>query len=115
MKVRVVMREQPRGEEPEVMICCDRKDGEVERLLKMLEALEIRISGSREKVSRQLKPEEIYYFETVDGRVFAYLKEEVWQAQEAHYEKMGAIYQSRAGSGDYGMCAWICHGCRLLN
>lgn len=98
MKIRVVTREHPRGEEPEVIVYCDQKDGEVERLLKLLESLEIRISGTRERVSRQLKPEEIYYFETVDGRVFAYLKEEVWQVQES-LEALSRILEDGRSEG----------------
>lgn len=98
MKVRVITREHGTGEEPEIIIYCDRKDEEAERLLKLLEALEIRILGSREKVSRQLKPEEIYYFETVDGRVFAYLKEEVWQVQKS-LEELSRILEDVRGGG----------------
>lgn len=52
--------------------------------------------------SRLIKPDEIYYIETVDRRCYAYLKKEVWQLEEGlaeltdRYEMHGFVRISKS-------------------
>ena len=66
---------------------------EIRRILALTESGNT-LWGKREGVQACLSPEEIYYFETVDRKCFACLKEEVYQVEfgiQSAVERFGAL------------------------
>lgn len=79
MKVTVRTGVKAPGEETEVVIYCDAENSEVQALKNFIRSMELKLLGMDGANTCQLRPEDIYYFETVDGKVFAYLEAKVWQ------------------------------------
>lgn len=87
MKVRIVKREMPDGaqrcgpetEEIEVVIYCAEETEKVRELKAAILAEGCRYRGTDGDRSVLLDPKEIFYFEAVDGKVFACLASRVWQ------------------------------------
>lgn len=96
MKIKVITGKRHPGEEPEVIIYCNEENQEVKQLVRLIRAMDVRLTGSNENLSCSLRPEEIYYFESVDGRVFAYLEKKVWQVP---HSLEGLERLLKAGSG----------------
>ncbi|MBD5460004.1 MAG: LytTR family transcriptional regulator [Lachnospiraceae bacterium] len=87
MKVRIVKREMgdpaadcsQEAEEVEVVIYCTEETERVRELRDAILAKERRYRGTDGDRSALLDPEEIFYFESVDKKVFACLASRVWQ------------------------------------
>lgn len=87
MKVRIMQREMsdsaaghdPEAEEVEVVIYCAEETEKIRKLRDAIMAKERRYRGTDGDRSALLDPEEIFYFESVDKKVFACLASSVWQ------------------------------------
>lgn len=73
------------GEEDEIIVRCADLD---ERLLKMIQALRTddKLTGYLEDKIVKLSLKEIYYFEAVDNKVFAYTAKETYEIHKKLYE-----------------------------
>ena len=73
------------GEEDEIIVRCAHLD---ERLWKMIQALraEDKLTGYIEDKIVKLSLKEIYYFEAVDNKVFAYTAKETYEIHKKLYE-----------------------------
>ncbi len=74
------------GEEEELIIRCRSLD---ERLMKLIYALksgEEPLNGYQENRIVRLSPGDIFYFEAVEGKVFAYTADEVCEVRRKLYE-----------------------------
>lgn len=84
MKITI---ETPRpGEEDEIIVRCAALD---EQLMKLIYALKMRqdkIIGYVEDKIVKLEPKEIFYFESVDNKVFAYTDKGVYEVRRKLYE-----------------------------
>ena len=84
MKITI---ETPRpGEEDEIIVRCAALD---EQLMKLIYALKMRqdkITGYVEDKIVKLEPMEIFYFESVDNKVFAYTDKGVYEVRRKLYE-----------------------------
>ncbi len=65
------------GKEDEVIIRYRRMNARIEAIAALVRETEPRISGADEGGQLLLRPEDIFYLESVDGVTFAYLKEKV--------------------------------------
>lgn len=83
MKVTVKTGRKAPGEETEVVIYCDRENSSTRALQSFIRAMEMRLVGLDGSSSCQLRPEDIFYFDTADGKVFAYLESRVWQVAKS--------------------------------
>lgn len=75
--MKITIQDRPEGEEDEIIVRCRHLD---DRLLKMIYALKAgqeKLTVLREGRFLQISPKEIYYFEAVDNKVFAYLEKDV--------------------------------------
>lgn len=91
MKIRV--NENPKIKEHEVVINCKQVDQLVEDIKKSLEYLNNVITGKIDGRNYTLTPNEIYYFESVDNKVFAYSKDKVYDINLKLYE-LEEIYKN---------------------
>ncbi len=84
MKITIVDRAD--GEEDEIIIRCRQMDGQMLKLIYALKAGTEKITAMKDGNISQIQPEEIYYFEAVDNKVFLYLEKEVYETKAKLYE-----------------------------
>lgn len=77
MKVKV---EHIDGIEPEIIIRCDRVDDELAILIAQLSGKR-RLQAVKDDTLYMLSPEDVRYVESVDGRVFIYTDDNVYQTR----------------------------------
>lgn len=73
-KMRITIIEPEDGEEDEIMIRCRHLDKRLLKLIYAIKAGEEKITALQDGNYFQVAPEEIYYFEAVDNKVFLYLE-----------------------------------------
>lgn len=84
--MKITIQDRPDGGEDEIIIRCRHLD---DRMLKMIYALkegQERLTVFKDGRFVQLLPKDIYYFEAVDNRVFAYLEKDVYECRLRLYE-----------------------------
>lgn len=73
-------------EEEEIRIRCHQVDEEIHKLVNKIETETFIILGYQEDKISRIKISDIYYFEAVDGKVFAYCKDNVHEVKQKLYE-----------------------------
>lgn len=83
--MKITIETPKQGEEDEIIVRCAALD---ERLWQMIQALwsENRLTGYFEDKIVKLSLKEIYYFEAVDNRIFAYTEKETYEIHKKLYE-----------------------------
>ena len=84
MKVTILDPEP--GEEEELILKCAKVDDDVMKLIRYLKQGNTKLNVYRNGEIYFAAPEEIYYFESVDQKVFAYGKSEVYEIKNKLYE-----------------------------
>ncbi|MDE6365064.1 MAG: LytTR family transcriptional regulator DNA-binding domain-containing protein [Lachnospiraceae bacterium] len=84
MKITII--EPKDGDEDEIIIRCRQLDKRLLKLIYAIKAGENKITALQGSNYFQVEPEEIYYFEAVDNRVFLYLEKEVYETKRRLYE-----------------------------
>ena len=79
------------GEEDEIIIKCQNLSEDIQNLLQKLKQGNTKIAGHNENGIHLLEPDEVYYFETVDNKVFACCKKEVYEVREKLYTLEGML------------------------
>lgn len=73
------------GEEDEIIVRCASLDEKVMRIIQELKAEEKLVGYMEEKIVK-LSLKDIYYFEAVDNKVFAYTAKETYEIRKKLYE-----------------------------
>ena len=84
--MKITIQDRPEGEEDEIIVRCRHLN---DRMLQMIYALkegQEKITVCRDGRFFQVHPKDIYYFETVDNKVFAYLDKDVYECRLKLYE-----------------------------
>ena len=84
MKVSVIRPSS--DEEDEIIIRCHTLSDDMDRLIHRLRYGEIKFTGYDEHGISTIAASDIYYFETVDNKVFAYCKQSVYKVKERLYQ-----------------------------
>lgn len=84
--MRIIIETPKDGDEDEIIIRCKELDEELMNLIYLLKQGRTRITGYSDRTMKQLAPKDIYYFESVDNKVFAYCEKEVYEVREKLYE-----------------------------
>ena len=84
MKITIV--EPADGEEDEIIIRCRHMDKQLLKLIYAIKAGQDKITALQNGKYFQVAPEDIYYFEAVDNKVFLYLEKEVYETKRKLYE-----------------------------
>ncbi len=84
--MKIVIETPKDGDEDEIIVRCRELDDKLIELIKLLKAGKTRITGYLGGVIKQIPLNEIYYFEAVDNRVFAYCEKDVYEVKEKLYE-----------------------------
>lgn len=72
--------------EEEILIRCHQADEEIHALVNKIKTETLVILGYYEDKISRIKISDIYYFEAVDGKVFAYCKDNVHEVKQKLYE-----------------------------
>jgi len=84
--MKISIEEKPELQEPEILIKCQKKDAKVDKILSVLDLLNLDIIGKKDDVNHVLKLEDIFYFESVDEHVFCYTRHDTYEVKYRLYE-----------------------------
>jgi len=70
--MKLSIEQSSENREVEIIVKCPYLDDELERLIAQIRLYSFTISGKKEGVSYILKPEDIFYFDSVDNKTFVY-------------------------------------------
>lgn len=84
--MKITITEPGEGEEDEIIVRCRHVDQQLLKLIYAIRAGREKITALQDGNYFQVAPEEIYYFEAVDNKVFLYLEKEVYETKMKLYE-----------------------------
>ena len=73
-------------EEPEITIKCNEQNEEIDDIVRYLESIKVTLIGKKDGESYILDLQDVYYFETVEKRTFAYVEKDVYEVGYRLYE-----------------------------
>lgn len=85
MKI-IIEEKQSEEEEDTIIVRCSTLNDSVLKLLQQLKAKDDLLIGSKDGMISRIKPQDVYYFEAVDNKVFLYTKQEVYEIKQKLYE-----------------------------
>ena len=101
MRIRIKLDDNYR-DEPEIIIHCREVNRQVNDIISLLEMKKKKLAGYIEGEEHVIDPSNILYFESVDGTVFIYIKEQVYRSNytlneiEATYYNIGYFRSSKS-------------------
>lgn len=84
--MRITIETPAEGEDDEIIIRCRELDSELMQLIQNMKTRRSSLVGYTDQGMVQLSLKEIYYFESVDNRVFAYCESQVYEVRQKLYE-----------------------------
>ncbi len=84
--MRIIIETPPDGAEDEIVIRCKALDEDLMKLIYSIKQGRTRLTGYDGKEMVQLSPQDIYYFESVDSKLFAYCEKAVYEVRHKLYE-----------------------------
>ncbi len=84
--MKIFIEEPPLGEEDHVIIRCRQMSKELLQFINNLKTQKPNIVGLNGSDIHRLDPDDIYYFEAVDNKVFIYCREKVFESKYKLYE-----------------------------
>lgn len=84
MKVKVEVIEEL--EEPEITIRCSNNNDQIKAIVDYLESIKVTLIGKKDGEKFVLNLQDIYYFESVENRTFAYVEKDVYEVNFRIYE-----------------------------
>ena len=76
----------PDGSEPEIIIKCNEPDESLLQLIYSIKSSYKKLIGFTDLQMHIINPKDVFYFESVDNKVFIYCKEKVFQSRLKLYE-----------------------------
>ena len=84
--MKITIQDLPEGEEDEIIIRCRTVDERLLQLIYGIRAGQAKLTVTRDDKLFQIQPAQVFYFEAVDNRVYAYLEKEVCETKLKLYE-----------------------------
>lgn len=84
--MKIIFEEPVSGEQEEIIIRCHNVDDDIMRLVSALRDGKNKLSGYSEDGISPLSVKDIFYFDTVDNKVFAYTSDKVYEIRLKLYE-----------------------------
>ena len=84
--MKIVIEEIRNIPDTEIVIKCRKRDDYVESIVASLRLFERNVTGKKEGSSFIITAAEVYYFESVDDKVFCYAEKEVYETSLKLYE-----------------------------
>lgn len=90
--MKITIQDLPEGAEEEIIIRCRGMDEQLLKLVYALRSGREKLTVSKEEKLFRILPSSVYYFESVDNRVFAYLEKDVYETKLKLYELEVRLY-----------------------
>ena len=74
------------GQEDEIILRCNRLDDRLMNLIYQLKSDTQKLTAYRDQEITVLRPRDVFYFESVDNKVFAYCEKDVYEIRRKLYE-----------------------------
>ncbi|MFC3748983.1 LytTR family DNA-binding domain-containing protein [Paenibacillus sp. GCM10012306] len=84
--MKVSIEEISRDQEEEILIRCHEVDDEINEIVNKLQTDNLTLLGHHNDKVHRIKLSDVYYFEAVDGKVFLYSKDDVFEVKQKLYE-----------------------------
>lgn len=84
--MKITIEEISREQEEEIVIRCHEADDEIYSIVKQLKSETLILLGYQNERVHRIKLRDIYYFEAVDGKVFIYCRNDVYEVKHKLYE-----------------------------
>lgn len=84
--MKITIQSPEPGQEDEIILRCARLDDRLMELIYALKADRIKLTAYTDKGITMIDPKDVYYFESVDNRVFAYCEKQVYEIRKKLYE-----------------------------
>lgn len=84
--MKITIETPGQGEEDEIIIRCAAIDDSIMELIYAIKMGREKLTAYSDKGIVMLTPKDIYYFESVDNKVFAYCQKEVFEVRKKLYE-----------------------------
>ncbi len=84
--MKITIETQSPGMEDEIIIRCAEADEELMELIYLIKSRRKPLTAYADNGIVKLSPKDIYYFESVDNRVFAYCETQVYEVKQKLYE-----------------------------
>lgn len=85
-KLKIFIENIPIGSEPEIIIRCNEPDDSLLQLIYSIKSANKKLIGITDLQMHIINPKDIFYFESVDNKVFLYCKEKVFESRLRLYE-----------------------------
>lgn len=79
------------GQEDEIIVRCAHLDEQLLKLIQTLQAEKLRLNAYSDSGITIIDPKDVYYFEAVDNKVFAYCEKQVYEVRKKLYELEEAL------------------------
>ncbi|GAA0719316.1 LytTR family DNA-binding domain-containing protein [Clostridium malenominatum] len=84
--MKIIIDESPNHSEAEITIKCNEINDEIQRLISFIKGSDEKIHGILDGSTYFLDPKDIFYFESVDKKTFAYTKAQIFEIPLRLYE-----------------------------
>lgn len=84
--IKVIFENMPKGCEPEIIIRCYEKDESVLEVVNFIKFSSEKLAGFADSKIHLINLNDVFYFESVDNKVFIYCKEKVYESKLRLYE-----------------------------
>lgn len=84
--MKITIEEIPLGSEPEIIIRCNEPDDSLLQLIYSIKSTNKKLIGMTDSQMNIISPNDVFYFESVDNKVFIYCKEKVFESRLRLYE-----------------------------
>ena len=89
--MKITILDVSQGEEEEIIIKCNQLDDKLMQLVNQFKRGSDKLNVYQNGNIHLIEPQEVYYFETVDQKVFAYCENEVYEIRSRIYELEEAL------------------------
>lgn len=84
--MKITIENIPAGCEPEIILRCNEPDESLLELIYSIKSASKKLIGTTDLQMHIINPKDVFYFESVDNRVFIYCKEKIFESKLKLYE-----------------------------
>ncbi len=84
--MKIIIEDVSDGEEEQIIIRCSEINNKILQLISDIKSQQQSIVGYENNVIHRLKPADVYYFDTVDNKTFAYCSAKIYEVRKKLYE-----------------------------
>jgi DNA-binding LytR/AlgR family response regulator len=86
VKIKITIENIPDGVEPEIIIRCNEVDDSLLQLIYSIKSAAKKLIGITDLQMYIINPKDVFYFESVDNKVFIYCQEKIFESRLKLYE-----------------------------